>query len=265
MADTLFINTRPTHRSDALNRLDVRVANLPLLAINDLSLTAGEQAMMGRFCHTNPYKALIVTSAESAKRAIRYLQNQGYNTAKDLTILSECIVIAVGSATAKALIDFGFTVILPATANNEGMLALDVIQRLTSGDQVMIWRGVGGRRLLHDDLIGRGVQIDAIEWYERTAPHDLINNHHTIAPLIDDAMARRTPVFMLIASQMAFEHWQSLNNPYAPHLHYLTLGERLFDIVKTEHPAAQVHLIDNLDAGHVGTIITRLSQDLKGR
>lgn len=262
MADTLFINTRPTHRSDALNRLSVRVANLPLLAINDLSLTASEQAMMGRFCHTNPYKVLIVTSAESAKRAIRYLSNQGYNTAQELTALSECTIVAVGSATARALINFGFTVVLPATANNEGMLALDIIQRLTSGDQVMVWRGVGGRRLLHDDLIGRGVQIDAIEWYERTVPHDLINIHHAIAPLIDDAMAMRTPVFMLIASQMAFEHWQSLNNPHAPQLHYLTLGERLFDIVKTAHPAAQVYLIDNLDVDHVSAIITRLSQDL---
>lgn len=262
MADTLFINTRPTHRSDALNRLSVRVANLPLLAINDLSLTASEQAMMGRFCHTNPYKVLIVTSAESAKRAIRYLSNQGYNTAQELTALSERTIVAVGSATARALIDFGFTVVLPATANNEGMLALDTIQRLTSGDQVMIWRGVGGRRLLHDDLIGRGVQIDAIEWYERIAPHDLINIHHAIAPLIDDAMTMRTPVLMLIASQMAFEHWQSLNNPHAPQLHYLTLGERLFDIVKTAHPAAQVYLIDNLDVDHVSAIITNLSQDL---
>lgn len=262
MADTLFINTRPTHRSDALNRLSVRVANLPLLAINDLSLTASEQAMMGRFCHTNPYKVLIVTSAESAKRAIRYLSNQGYNTAQELTALSERTIVAVGSATARALINFGFTVVLPATANNEGMLALDIIQRLTSGDQVMVWRGVGGRRLLHDDLIGRGVQIDAIEWYERIAPHDLINIHHAIAPLIDDAMTMRTPVFMLIASQMAFEHWQSLNNPHAPQLHYLTLGERLFDIVKTAHPAARVYLIDNLDADHVSAIITHLSQDL---
>lgn len=265
MVNALFINTRPTHRSDALNHLDVPVANLPLLAINDLSPTTSEQAAMHGFCQNNPYKALIVTSVESAKRATNYLKNQGFDAAQDLPNLTTCPIIAVGLTTANILQEFGFSVILPTTANNEGMLKLAAIRQLNAGDKVMIWRGMGGRRLLHDDLIGRGVQIDAIEWYERTAPHDLINNHHTIAPLIDDAMERRTPVFMLIASQMAFEHWQSLNNPHAPHLHYLTLGERLFDIVKTEHPAAQVHLIDNLDADHVGTIITRLSQDLKGR
>lgn len=251
MVNALFINTRPTHRSDALNHLDVPVANLPLLAINDLSPTTSEQAAMHGFCQNNPYKALIVTSVESAKRATNYLKNQGFDAAQDLPNLTTCPIIAVGLTTANILQEFGFSVILPTTANNEGMLKLAAIRQLNAGDKVMIWRGMGGRRLLHDDLTARGIAIDAITWYQRVAPPNLKNTYHAISPLIHQAIHTCTPVFILITSQTAFIHWQNLRSPHAHRLHYLTLGERLFNIVKNTYPTTPIHLLNNLNPIHI--------------
>lgn len=260
MTDTpLLINTRPSHRSDAisaLSELGIDVINLPLLTIDDLPLSKTDTATMQALIHGDGYQALIVTSVESAKRAIRYLRQLGIHHTDDAPSLSHLPIIAVGTATQEALSEFGLSVILPNTHNNEGMLKIHAIQALQSGDKILIWRGVGGRRLLHDTLIARGVQIDVIEWYERTKPHDLLDNHHHLAPRIHQALTDDMPVFVLIASQMAFEHWQSLNEPNAEKLHYLTLGDRLFDIVRQSH--AKVHIINNLSAAHIQAAIERI-------
>lgn len=260
MTDTpLLINTRPSHRSDAISALGglgIDVLNLPLLTIDDLPLSEADIATIQALIHGDGYRALIVTSVESAKRAIRYLGQLGIHHANDAPSLSRLPIIAVGTATQETLSTFGLSVILPDTHNNEGMLKIDAIQALQSGDKILIWRGVGGRRLLHDTLIARGVQIDVIEWYERTQPHDLLDNYHHLAPRIHQALTDGLPVFVLVASQMAFEHWQTLNDPHAEELHYLTLGDRLFDIVRQAHPKA--HIIDNLSATHIQATIERI-------
>ncbi len=101
---------------------------------------------------------------------------------------------------------YGFDVILPQTANNEGMLTLPQIKSLTAHDRVLIWRGVGGRRLLHDTLVAKGVHIDAIEWYERTTPSDLYDNFSAILPTLPT-----TPnhAHVIISSEMAYQAWAS--------------------------------------------------------
>ncbi|MFA9487013.1 MULTISPECIES: uroporphyrinogen-III synthase [unclassified Moraxella] len=260
----LFINTRPIHRSHELNQLGdgcVQMVNLPLLAINDLSPNAQEQAMLDALMN-GVYQALVVTSAEAAKRAISHLRTLGHQHADDLPKLIATPTIAVGKATAKALYDFGLSVALPTIANNEGMLAMPVIDKLQAGDKILIWRGVGGRRLLHDTLAGRGVQVDAMAWYERVAPHDLAQNYHAIAPQLAYANTHNIPIFMLIASQMAFEHWQNLDSPFANNIHYLTLGVRLFDIVKSASPTTCVHLIDELSSNHLKKVIADIHKSV---
>lgn len=258
MTKPLFINTRPTHRSHDLNQLGdgvgVQVLNLPLLAIHDLSPNDDEQAMITALID-GQYQALVVTSVESAKLAIGYLQNLGHQHATDLPQLTATPIIAVGEATAIALQDFGLSVMLPTIANNEGMLAMPVIDSLKAGDKVLIWRGVGGRRLLHDTLIARRVQVDAIAWYERVAPHDLMHNYHAIAPQLHHAISQQIPIFMLVASGMAFEYWHAINCPIAPDIHYLTLGTRLAEMVHSAYPTAQVSSIDELGRQHIGAVI----------
>ena len=50
------------------------------------------------------------------------------------------------------------------------MMQLPELATLKAGNRVLIWRGQGGRQLLNDDLMKRGIQVDNIAWYERQCP-----------------------------------------------------------------------------------------------
>lgn len=244
----ILINTRPIHRSDAIRQMTgVMVVDLPLLEIRSLSISECEQAMMMQFCQ-GAYDALVITSVESARRALDYLRSHQVN----VPTLPNTPIIAVGTATAQVMQAYGFDVILPQTANNEGMLTLPQIKSLTAHDRVLIWRGVGGRRLLHDTLTAKGVHIDAIEWYERTTPSDLYDNFSAILPTLPT-----TPnhAHVIISSEMAYQAWASL--PHAEtRYHYLALGERLARIIRTHEPSAAISMIDDLSVQAIGRAIS---------
>ena len=244
----ILINTRPIHRGDAIRQMtSVMMVDLPLLAIRSLSISECEQAMMMQFCQ-GAYDALVITSVESARRALDYLRSHQVN----VPTLPNTPIIAVGTATAQVMQAYGFDVILPQTANNEGMLTLPQIKSLTAHDRVLIWRGVGGRRLLHDTLVAKGVHIDAIEWYERTTPSDLYDNFSAILPTLPT-----TPnhAHVIISSEMAYQAWASL--PHAEtRYHYLALGERLARIIRTHEPSAAISMIDDLSVQAIGRAIS---------
>ncbi len=244
----ILINTRPIHRGDAIRQMTgVMMVDLPLLEIRSLSISECEQAMMMQFCQ-GAYDALVITSVESARRALDYLRSHQVN----VPTLPNTPIIAVGTATAQVMQAYGFDVILPQTANNEGMLTLPQIKSLTAHDRVLIWRGVGGRRLLHDTLVAKGVHIDAIEWYERTTPSDLYDNFSAILPTLPT-----TPnhAHVIISSEMAYQAWASL--PHAEtRYHYLALGERLARIIRTHEPSAAISMIDDLSVQAIGRAIS---------
>lgn len=240
----ILINTRPTHRGDAIRQMTgVTVVDLPLLKIRSLSISECEQTMMMQFCQ-GAYDALVITSVESARRALDYLRTHQ----ADVPTLPNTPIIAVGAATAQVMQAYGFDVILPQTANNEGMLALPQIKRLTTHNRVLIWRGIGGRRLLHDTLTAKSVHIDAIEWYERAIPPDLLDNFTAILPTLP------SHAHVIISSEMAYQAWASL--PHAKtRYHYLALGERLARIIRTHEPTATISMIDDLSTQAIGRAI----------
>ena len=244
----ILINTRPIHRGDAIRQMTgVMVVDLPLLEIRSLPIADDAQAMMAQFCQ-GAYDALVITSVESARRALDYLRSHQVN----VPTLPNTPIIAVGTATAQVMQAYGFDVILPQTTNNEGMLTLPQIKSLTAHDRVLIWRGVGGRRLLHDTLTAKGVHIDAIEWYERTTPSDLYDNFSAILPTLPT-----TPnhAHVIISSEMAYQAWASL--PHAEtRYHYLALGERLARIIRTHEPSAAISMIDDLSVQAIGRAIS---------
>jgi uroporphyrinogen-III synthase len=80
-------------------------------------------------------------------------------------------IAAVGSATAKALLEAGFRVDLQPRErfDSEGLLALPDLASL-HGQRVVIVRGEGGRALLGDTLQARGADLDYAEVYRRGRP-----------------------------------------------------------------------------------------------
>ena len=80
-------------------------------------------------------------------------------------------VAGVGGGTARRLRGLGFTdVVEPASgADSEALLATPRLLRV-AGQHVVIFRGVGGRELLTDELTARGARVDHAECYERVVP-----------------------------------------------------------------------------------------------
>lgn len=248
MMSTLLINTRPKHRGQAIRQMTgIVVVDLPLLDIQTLPMTEAKASMM-RAWLDHDYDALVVTSVESARRALEYLDklHGGHHWQSKLP---DTPIVAVGLATAKVLTDRGLSVVLPRVANNEGMLAMAEIQSLISGSRLLIWRGAGGRKLLHETLKARGVQIDVIRWYERFIPIDLMDNFQKNLTIINE----KADVFVIISSEMAYQAWRRL--PHHRQYHYLALGERLKNIIHAYEPDVMVDELVTLEPTEIYQVI----------
>lgn len=247
----VFVNTRPTNKATPTLPAMTSV-HLPLLELMPFdTLHADEQHTLMCFIRGD-INTLVVVSVEAVKVALVHLARLGVHHASDLP--HRPTVIAVGEPTKKALTDFGFEVITPAERglpmSNEGMIQLDELARLDEHDTVMIWRGEGGRRLLSDTLILRGVTVLPIAFYVRQPPpnlHCLFESFYLTTP-------KDAHLFVLVSSQMGFEAWQAFDRQHHATT-YLALGERLTTLVTQNRPHATVRCLDDL---HPDTIFDTL-------
>ena len=245
MMSTLLINTRPKHRGQAIRQMTgMPVIDLPLLDIQTLPMTETKASMM-RAWLDHDYDVLVVTSVESALEYLDKLHGGHHWQSK----LPNAPIVAVGLATAKVLTDRGLPVVLLRVTNNEGMLAMTEIRSLISGSRVLIWRGAGGRKLLHETLKARGVQIDVIRWYERFIPMDLMDNFQKNLKIINE----KADVFVIISSEMAYQAWRRL--PHHRQYHYLALGERLKNIIHAYEPDVMVDELVTLEPTEIYQVI----------
>lgn len=217
----VVINTRPIERakplSAALTAANYEVLSLPLLALNPRPISTLEQQFMQRWSQGR-YAVTVIVSPTAATLALKYWQQSKSEDASTANIANVPIVppnnfIAVGGTTASVLRQQGIAVQQPIHPNNEGMLEMPLIAGLRAGDEVLIWRGLGGRRLLVETLRQRGVQVDTIAWYERVWPSEAshlygnwLAKHLSDQPLPNWSQ----PPIVIISSGAAFEHWQQL-------------------------------------------------------
>lgn len=247
----LFINTRPSHKT--LGSLPIATADLPLLFIRHFDKpTEAEQTDMREFI-AGGIGVLVVVSVEAVRCAIRFLKAHGIDHATALP--HRPCVIAVGEPTAIALRAFGFTVITPAehglAMSNEGMIQLPIFEGMGQGDKVLIWRGVGGRQLLANELTKKGINVRAVAFYERGIPPDLSANFYQLM----NEYNQRSPIFVLITSEMSLDAWRGACDEYIhsgggflpKNMIYLTLGERLSALAQTHYPKSLVQCVANLD------------------
>ena len=190
----VVINTRPVERAAPLtNHLQAAgfsVVDIPMLSLEARPTTEQDMALMRQW-FAGDYQALVIVSPTAATSGLAVWQALEHerqaqlaevnNSAqKDVSfkgLTAPSHLIAVGEATAAVLNDAkldatNYQVLQPLIANNEGMLAMPEIDSLQAGDKLLVWRGLGGRRLLVNTLQARGVHIDSIAWYERKMPND---------------------------------------------------------------------------------------------
>lgn len=245
----VVINTRPIERAAVLTQhlatAGFDVVELPMLALQPCVITDTDRQLMQRWL-AGDYQALVIVSPTAATLGLTMWHNIVHDRQADTaaTVVTAATVtpivsqpaghiIAVGAATAAALCHSSVTLTeadikQPAVSNNEGLLAMPEITQLRAGDRVLIWRGLGGRRLLVDALQARGVHIDSIAWYERTLPlaarqqyqqwhhqhmraqYDHANSTYTNDDTANDATISAPKPIVIVSSGTAFEHWQSV-------------------------------------------------------
>ena len=287
----VVINTRPVERAAPLTAhlqaAGFSVVDIPMLALQPRAVTESDISIMRQWL-AGDYQALVIVSPTAAAsglavwQELRALQDdlqsdlqdkggavncnkqhkneQQNNQSSRSTIKAPSHIIAVGQATAAVLADerlsIRYEVLQPTLANNEGMLAMPEIDLLQAGDKLLVWRGLGGRRLLVDTLHARGVHIDSIAWYERIMPEVASAQYqhwqqHFNSTLPARAQTQSEPQtekpIVIVSSGTAFEHWlhvvakAQVNKPdiFNPQITplalndfcYVVLGTRLADMV----------------------------------
>lgn len=276
LQSTVVINTRPLERAapltERLQAAGMTVVDMPMLTLQPRAVSDTDISLMQDWLAGN-YKALVIVSPTAAASGLAVWQaleqtkessdNGDLSESNRLSIdKAPSHLIAVGEATASVLQDpklpFSYPILQPFIANNEGMLAMPEIERLQAGDKLLVWRGLGGRRLLVDTLKARGVQIDSIAWYERTLPTDASANYKQWLKqvinqnTVQSQQATQSPAskpIVIISSGTAFEYWSNvvqqaqsdadfaLEHTVLPTLsgfNYVVLGERLANMVAAE-------------------------------
>ena len=277
----VVINTRPVERAapltEHLQAAGMSVIDMPMLTLEARSTTEQDMGLMRQW-FARDYQALVIVSPTAAASGLSVWQAleqecQAQKSSENASQQKETgftgleapsHLIAVGEATAAVLngaklAASSYQVLQPLIANNEGMLAMPEIDSLQAGDKLLVWRGLGGRRLLVDTLQARGVHIDSIAWYERKMPADAMTQYEqwqmqflTQQSLqqTTTAVAPQKPI-VIVSSGTAFEHWEaivkavaakvvesksSMDKPTHPALQltdfaYVVLGERLANMV----------------------------------
>lgn len=262
----VVINTRPVERAAPLTQYlqaaGLSVVEIPMLTLQPRPTTDADMALMRQWFAGN-YQALVIVSPTAAAAGLAVWQalarechaqhsktngdkqnnesqnNESQKTTERQNLSAPSHLIAVGEATAAVLNEAkikaaSYHVLQPRVANNEGMLAMPEIDSLQAGDKLLVWRGLGGRRLLVNTLQARGVHIDSIAWYERIMPHEACRQYNqwlqqfstaasVPSPLSSEAVPaapstaqhpkpipKQSQPVVIISSATAFEHWRQV-------------------------------------------------------
>ena len=272
----VVINTRPIERATPLTQhlqaAGMTVVDMPMLTLESRPTTEQDMRLMRQW-FAGDYQALVIVSPTAAASGLavwQALERQAQKSCENASTQKETELkalkasshlIAVGEATAAVLNDAkldasSYQVLQPLIANNEGMLAMPEIESLQAGDKLLVWRGLGGRRLLVDTLQARGVHIDSIAWYERKMPSDAMAQYEErqtqflAQPFLQQtsSVAQPKPI-VIVSSGTAFENWETVVKAVATKdlesnqgkmassplklndFAYVVLGERLANMV----------------------------------
>ena len=161
--------TRPSHQAEEFRRnltaLGAEVIAFPTIEICD---PASWERLDNSIRNIEGYQWLVFTSVNGVDRFFsRYRQ-----LARDVRDLKGIRIAAIGSATEKSLVARGLNVeILPDEFKAEGLLE-SLKGKVLKGSRILLPRSKVARDILPIELQKQGAQVDVVEAYETTAPHD---------------------------------------------------------------------------------------------
>jgi uroporphyrinogen-III synthase len=160
-----IVLTRPRAAAEALaaplEAEGARVFLFPALAIEPMAPTPAVQSLLARIAQ---FDLAIFVSANAVEHGLQAVRAAG---AWPATLEAA----AVGEATAEALRNSGVPrVISPAERHDsEGLLALPRLQAV-KGQDIVVFRGEGGREAIRETLAARGARVEYAECYRRVKP-----------------------------------------------------------------------------------------------
>ena len=163
--------TRPTSQAKKLTSLVQKAGFQPILFPTLEVKALQNQTKKSR------YDVIIFISANAVDHAMPVLDQIEHDSS---------LVCAVGSATAKRLQHWGMAVdVYPKDkASSEALLAMPKISHLNNQD-VLIFRGKGGRETLKLGLEKHNNRVEYIEVYERVTPETTPQHHQSLLTITD--------------------------------------------------------------------------------
>ncbi|MDP1541142.1 MAG: uroporphyrinogen-III synthase [Moraxellaceae bacterium] len=199
----------------ALQAQGAEVIELPLLALRPRVLVQAEKS---KLLDLDRYHACIFVSANAARCGIEAVADYWPQWPYGVT------VFAVGQATAMPLQEAALNVLLPASADSEGLLAMPELQaEQISGKRVLLLRGSQGRELLTQGLTQRGATVDVLALYDVVLPSTANAQWRALS---------RAPDVVLLTSPMVWQHWQQVAGASAVLPTLVVSSVRLAEIVR---------------------------------
>jgi len=162
LAGKKVLVTRPKHQVAKLNQLILANSgisvNFPVIDIQESPLSDIERLCLQKI---ESFDYVFFISVNAVNFALQAINGK-------IDRLQKTKVVAVGKATADALIEKGITQVLTPEQgfNSEAILMMTEFQSLAN-TRCLIFRGDGGRELLATKLKERGAQVDYIEVYQK--------------------------------------------------------------------------------------------------
>jgi len=134
---------------------------MPTLEIESVSLTDSEKQCMEQI---EGFDLVFVTSQNAANVALDLLSE------KLAELTANPNWIAIGPATQKTLSKYGLEAEVPKdTADSEHLLQMPQLNQLR-GKRCLILKGIGGRKMLAENLRSRGALVFEVNLYRRCLP-----------------------------------------------------------------------------------------------
>jgi uroporphyrinogen-III synthase len=252
-----FINTRPLDRAAELSEVLVgagwQVTALPLLALLPLRLASEDMQQLSALRSATATTVIVVVSPTAARLGLAAVQQVGL----DPKLLS-VHWLAVGEGTAQVLAAAGLHAELPAVASSEGLMATPLLRAVQPQDTVMVWRGLGGRELVQQDLLARGVRLQVLNLYQRQLPEESRLSWAVSQKAAFDVKKNDSsgPTVVLLSSGESWRHWQTIAQSEALKPWLLVLGSRLMAEVQGLTP--RVKELHSLQPKHILRVLTEI-------
>ncbi len=155
-----ILNTRPAHQAldfnQSLKSLGAEVINCPALKIVPITDAWEKHAPA-----PSSFDLIIFISTNAVNYFFERISPQNWPTS--------IITLAIGAATASALLEKQITARQPEDSHTEGLLRMACFQQIRE-KKILIIKGTGGRALLQTDLINKGAHVETLDVYTRTMP-----------------------------------------------------------------------------------------------